>query len=95
MYSIFQKTSLWSLKNTIQKEAGYIHRFFSKIYNFKTTYPVLYEHVHPDSRHLFDKDFVESSSIVKWMCPEGPDHIWESDIASRVRSYKRRNHCFD
>ena len=93
MYSFLYRTipsSLHTIGNT-QKLSFY--RFFSKIYNFKTTYPVLYEHVHPDSLPLVDKEVVDSSTVVKWFCPKGPDHIWESDIASRVRSFKRRNNC--
>ena len=67
--------------------------FFSKIYNFKSKYPVLYSHVHPDYQKLVDKDCVDSETIVKWVCNKGPDHVWESDLATRIRYFKRRGDC--
>lgn len=78
---------------SLEMGANILRRCFSKIYSFKSKYPILYEHVHPDSKHLFDGEFVDSKTIVKWMCNKGPDHVWDCDIASRVRSFKRRNDC--
>lgn len=78
---------------SLEMGANILRRYFSKIYGFKSKYPILYEHVHPDSKHLFDGEFVDSKTIVKWMCNKGPDHVWDCDIASRVRSFKRRNDC--
>lgn len=72
---------------------GVSKRWFAKIYHFKENYPELYNHIHPDSLKLFNAESVESSTIVKWVCPKGPDHIWESDLASRIRSFKRRGTC--
>lgn len=72
---------------------GGMKMFFSKIYNFKSKYPVLYSHVHPDYQKLVDKDCVDSETIVKWVCNKGPDHVWESDLATRIRYFKRRDDC--
>ena len=93
MYSLFGKTVSSTLRNIANTKGNTLNRFFAKIANFKKTYPILYEHVHPDSLSLFENEFVDSGTIVKWVCPKGPDHIWESDIASRVRSFKRRKDC--
>lgn len=93
MLSTLFRTATLSFRGVVQKNGGLGNRFFSKIYNFKTTYPDLYAHVHPDSLHLFDKEFVDSSTIVKWVCHKGPDHVWESDIGSRIHSFKRRSDC--
>ena len=81
------------VRNTFNPFMGVTRRFFSKIYHFKEEYPELAKHIHPDSVKLFDAEYVDSSAIVKWMCPKGPDHVWESDLASRIRSYKRRGTC--
>lgn len=93
MYSLLSRTLLSTAKNTVHTKSEPLKRLFAKIYNFKNTYPVLYEHIHPDSLPLFEQEFVESTTVVKWLCPKGPDHVWESDIASRIRSFKRRNNC--
>lgn len=90
--TLFRITPL-SFRVVTQKNGGFGYRFFSKIFNFKATYPELYAHVHPDSLALFERDFVDSSTIVKWVCHKGPDHIWESDIGSRIHSFKRRSDC--
>ena len=79
--------------SSFQIGIGGMKLFFSKICNFKSKYPVLYSHVHPDYRKLVDREYVDSSTIVKWVCDKGPDHVWESDLASRIRYFKRRNDC--
>lgn len=66
---------------------------FSMICDFKEKYPVLYSHVHPDYKKLLDEKYVDSSTVVKWVCDKGPDHVWESDLSTRIRFFKRRNDC--
>ena len=68
-------------------------RFFSKVYRFKERYPELYNHVHPDSKYLFEEKWIGSGQKVKWICEKGPDHVWESDVASRIRAYNHSKKC--
>ena len=89
MFRILSKETLTILKT----ESFQLSRAFSKIYNFKEKYPILYSHIHPDSLPLVNKECIDSKTVVKWFCPKGPDHVWESDIALRIRSLKRRKEC--
>ena len=68
-------------------------RWFSKIYGFKQKYPELYQHVHSDSKPLFENSFVGSKQLIKWTCPNGPDHIWESELGSKIKSYEKAHKC--
>ena len=68
-------------------------RFFSKIRNFKNRYPELYEHVHPDSKILFDQPWIGSGQKVKWVCDKGPDHVWEAEVGQRIRAYNHSKKC--
>ena len=70
-------------------------RWFSKIYNFKTKFPELYEHVDPSSVHLFEQPWIGSKQVVKWRCDKGPDHVWDATIDSRIQSYNRNHKCSD
>ena len=68
-------------------------RWFAKIYGFKDKYPELYNHVHKDSLALFDKPFVGSKQMVKWVCDKGPDHVWESELGKKISSYNHAHKC--
>ena len=70
-----------------------IARAFSKVRNFRARFPELYAHVHPDSLPLFEKPWVGSEQVVKWVCDKGPDHVWTSPISKRIRSYKQTHKC--
>ena len=90
--SVVSRTSSL-VRNAFSPGMDVTRRVFAKIYHFKEEYPELAKHIHPDSMKLFNAEYVDSSAIVKWTCPKGPDHVWESDLASRIRSYKRRGTC--
>ena len=68
-------------------------RWFAKIYGFKQQYPELYKYVHKDSLMLFEKPYVGSKQMVKWMCPNGPDHIWEAELGSKIKSFNKYHKC--
>ena len=89
MFRLFSK----GVSTMVKGEYSLLNRAFSKIVNFKETYPVLYSHVHPDSLPIVNKPCIDSKTVIKWFCPKGPDHVWESDIELRIRSYKRRKDC--
>lgn len=89
MFGLFSR----GVSALIKVKCSPLNRAFSKIFNFKETYPVLYSHVHPDSLPLVNKPCIDSKTVIKWFCPKGPDHVWESDIELRIRSFKRRKDC--
>ena len=68
-------------------------RWFAKIYGFKQKYPELYQHVHSDSKPLFENSFVGSKQLVKWTCSKGPDHIWESELGGKIKSFEKTHKC--
>ena len=82
---------LISLQSSFYSEG--VRRFFSKIIRFKERFPELYEHVHPDSKYLFDNPWVGSSQKVKWICDKGPDHVWESELGTRIKAYHNSKKC--
>ena len=42
---------------------------------------------------LFEKPFVGSKQKVKWVCDKGPDHVWESELGSKISSYNHAHKC--
>ena len=68
-------------------------RWLANIYGFKQKYPELYKYVHRDSLMLFEKPYVGSKQMVKWVCPKGPDHVWETELGKKIQSYNKYHKC--